>query len=501
MKFVRLMDMNKLNLILIVIIAIAGFYFRFYGIEKSLSFWNDEIHTAYFSRAILETGFPGTPSGHTTGLYQIALYLLTALSFGIFGISEFAARLPSVLAGTSLIVIIFLVTKKVTNLYAAYIASILTAFSQIQLAWSTQLRPYIWLEICTLLVSYCMFLYLKGKRISDRHLVFALCISTVASLFHGTGLINFILVSLILLYKIITLRMYKYLLLLIPVGISFLVILFFSLSQVNRTLGVLLNLNFDIVHYRVFLQANYWWLILGSIIGSFALFQRSKQHVLIFIGFPVIIFFIAIVKFNSQYVRYSLPAFPFLYILFGTGVVFFIEKITGNYKNIFIKGSLVLLFSILISIEVFKTNKVLLAPQYYYTINGDMRENPIVDYKRAFQKISALVGQSKNTIMMDAWNDRVPWYMPNQQYIFLIEHRPEHIDPVFGEPMISTVNEFLEAKRQYPSGVVLVENWESQTAYILQQYIRNNLKHEFDVENLPYNEADKWSISIYSWGL
>ena len=67
--------------------------------------------------------------------------------------------------------------------------------------------------------------------------------------------------------------------------------------------------------------------------------------------------------------------------------------------------------------------------------------------------------------------------------------------------MISTISEFNREKSKYPYGVVLVENWESQASPELQEYIRTTLKKEFDVNNLPYNEADKWSISVYSWNL
>lgn len=491
---------EKISLFILALIIVGGFYFRFQGIEKNLSYWNDEIHTAYFSRAVVEKGIPITQSGHTTGLYQIALYYLTALSFSMFGISEFAGRIPSVIGGTLLILLVFVVAKRITNTYAAFIASLLTAFSQIQLAWSTQLRPYIWLEIFTLLIAYLSYLNLHSKKIVDRYLVSAVGVSLVASLFHGTGLVNFVLISVVFMFKVIALKKYRYLLLAIPMGTFVLGILYFSLSPINRTAGILFSLNTDILHYRVFLQANYWWLIMGSMVGSIALWTYSRKHAVIFAGFPIIIFLVAIFKFNSQYVRYSLPAFPFLYILFGLGVVFTINNITARIKNRFVKQGIIVLLLLFFVSYVLKTNKVLTAPRYYYTINGDMRENPIVDYKLAFQKIEKLMHNKKSVIVMDAWNDRVPWFMPNQPYIFLIEHRPANIDPVFGEPMVSTIEEFLAAKKKHPAGVILVENWESQTAYNLQQHIRNTLKHEFDVENLPYNGADKWSISIYSWG-
>ena len=129
-----------------------------------------------------------------------------------------------------------------------------------------------------------------------------------------------------------------------------------------------------------------------------------------------------------------------------------------------------------------------------------MRENPIVDYAIAFDKIRKMISGKKSVILMDAWNDRIPWYLPDQEYIFLTKNE-KYIDPTFNEKMVGTIAGFESEKKRYQSGVVLVENWESLTPPDLQKHIRDTLTRKFDVENLPYNEADKWSISIYTWGL
>jgi hypothetical protein len=35
----------------------------------------------------------------------------------------------------------------------------------------------------------------------------------------------------------------------------------------------------------------------------------------------------------------------------------------------------------------------------------------------------------------------------------------------------------------------------------VKDYIRQNLKYEFTVREIPGNTGDHWSISIYSWGI
>ena len=139
---------NKYVYVLLLAFIVIGFIFRYVGIEKNLSYWNDEDHSALMSRGILEYGKPVTAVGQGNGLYQIAYYYLTASSFKIFGVNEFAGRLPSMLAGTLLIIVVFYVSKRlVGSERVALLSAFLTAFSQIQLAWSTQLRPYVWLQI------------------------------------------------------------------------------------------------------------------------------------------------------------------------------------------------------------------------------------------------------------------------------------------------------------------------------------------------------------------
>ncbi|QQG44105.1 MAG: glycosyltransferase family 39 protein [Candidatus Roizmanbacteria bacterium] len=487
----------------LILLLIGGFWFRYVGIVKNLSFWNDEIHTAIFSRGILWYGKPVTEIGTGTGLYQLPLYYITALSFKIFGISEFAARIPSVIAGTFLIAIVFFITKKIISTKEAYIASFLIAFSQIQLAWSTQLRPYIWIEIFTFIVMFLCYRNITNKvKIIDKSILIAILVALTASLFHGTGLINIFLVATTIFFKSIINRKYSYLILIIPFAVVSSFIFYFSLNKIILSMPWIWMIRFDTLHYQVFLKANYSWLILGAAVGSAYLLFKNKLLFILLTAFVIIIFAFAIFKVNPYYVRYSLPAFPILYVLFSAGIVLTAKILTFLVKNNFWKNIVFYSAIILILFPVIKPNtKIKFIPSYYYTINGDMRENPIVDYKKAFLIIENLIKGKNSVIIMDAINDRTPWYLPKHKYIYLVKEPLFKIDPQFGEKTLSSIKEFEQEKTKYKRGVILIENWESQTSPDLQNHIRNTLKHEADVNNLPYNEADRWSVSIYSWGL
>lgn len=497
------MDIKKISLIILSLIIAGGFYFRIIGIQKNLSFWNDESHAAIYSRGVAKTGLPRDTQGLGRGIYQIGLYYITGASFKLFGISQTSGRLPSVVVGTLLIGAMYAITKYVTKReLPALLASFLMAFSQIQLAWSTQLRPYIWLEFFSVLVFYLAIRSLENKaQIFDRHFLVAVVIGALSYLFHPIGFFNIIFLFGVFSYKSLIAKKWWYLFSIIPLGVITFFLIYFSIGRnMADLIAFVFKINTNTLHYRVFLRANYDWLLLGAGIGALYVYSKERRVAIVLISFIGLILFLAIFKINASYVRYCLPAFPLIYILFSAGI----EGLSSYYTNYTKKGALYVPFFLLLA-GIFlyfpiQRDKILATPRFYYTINGDMRENPIVNYKLAFEKIEKLIENKDSLILMDAWNDRIPWYLPNNKYIFLVKNKKK-IDPTFNEPMIGTIKDYGAEKAKYKRGIVIVENWESLTPYDLQQHIRKTLKHEFDVQNLPYNEADKWGISIYSWGL
>jgi len=488
--------MKKTEKCLLIIILLLGFIFRIIGIQKNLSFWNDESQVALMSRGILDYGKPVTAIGVGGGIYQIALYYVTALSFKVFEVAEWAGRLPSVIASMGLIIMGFFAGKKMFNTKVAIVVSLLLSFSQIQLAWSTQLRPYIWLELFALLNIYYLYEYLKASRVViDRNLVLAILISVVSLLFHGTGLLNILIIFLVFLYKIMSTRQYTYALLLpIFVFVGYFVIFNSFAGRWDDISRSLFHFYFSPLHYRIFLTHNYLWLVVGSFIGFVRLLRRNRELALLLGGSILLIFLVAIFKISPNYVRYSLPAFPLMYILFAEGVVSVADKIT---KKSYMKWLLIVLVFVLLSL----TGKLVFWPKYYFSINADMRENPIADYKLAFSRIKDLLKDKKDTLVIDAWNDRVPWYLPGQEFVMTNYANPNGVDLTYGEKLSGTLDAIKGEIADHQRGVVIVEDWESLMSEDIKEYVRKNLKFEFTVQDLPYNENDHWGISVYSWGI
>lgn len=478
-----------------IVLLVGGFIFRLIGIVQNLSGWNDEIFTSLMSRYILKRGLPITDFGYSDGVYQIGLYYLTAFSYYLSGgTSEVAARIPSVIAGILLIVAIFLIVNSLLkNRKVALMSTVLASFSQIQLAWSTQIRPYIWLELFCLVAIYYAYKFIQNKKQFIDHNVFAsIFLSILAVLFHGSGLITLILVALAILIKIFQSRRYKFIFIIAPLVIFSLLILRYSFGN---AIPMIFKFDFRVWHYIAFFK-EYIWLLIPAFFGALHLWYKDRNLFIVLPVFIVIIFALAIFKLNTQYVRYSLPAMPLLYILFSIGFFAMLDLFT--FKQSKKEKTIITIIMLLGFIGTPIVNrKIIFWPKYYYSINNDVRENPIVDYKLAFQKIKEMIEDKPNVILMDAWIDRVPYYLPGHKFIFL-SRTYENKNPHY--KTINSIALFNEERKNYPFGIVIVENWESMTPPELQDYIRKTLKHEFDVDSLPYNENDKWSISIYSWG-
>ena len=117
-----------------------------------LSFDTDEFDHVVAAQQILRTGEPTLPSGNQ---YDRALGYthLVQVSFQLFGVSEAAARLPSVICGTLLVLVTYLVGRRWLGVWPALLAAALVASSPLLVAPSRMCRMYslfhcLYLGIC-----------------------------------------------------------------------------------------------------------------------------------------------------------------------------------------------------------------------------------------------------------------------------------------------------------------------------------------------------------------
>jgi len=128
---------RKKSYLLLILIVCSAFFFRIWNINlipPSLN-W-DEVSHGYNAYSILKTGkdewgikFPLIFRAY--GDYKLPLYIyLTAVSELLFGLNSFSIRLVSALSGVGLVILGYLITKKLTkNSAFSLIAAFLTSVS------------------------------------------------------------------------------------------------------------------------------------------------------------------------------------------------------------------------------------------------------------------------------------------------------------------------------------------------------------------------------------
>src|SRR3989338_4950032 len=149
---------------LIIIFSIALFY-RLYGLSiNNPPFWVDEFSSANQGKLFLKYGLSAfvNPDIYIEN-YNITTHLLIAVFYKLFGINELAARLPVIIIGSFVPVIVFFLTRKIFDFQTAISASLLTVFSYFEIVWSRQARSYIILQFFTLTALY-LYLKLTGSK-------------------------------------------------------------------------------------------------------------------------------------------------------------------------------------------------------------------------------------------------------------------------------------------------------------------------------------------------
>lgn len=121
-------------------LVVIGAGLRLYALG-SQGFWFDEAITTNAAIGILDGGRPTFPSGvdYWRGLPHT---VLVAASMAVFGVSEWAARVPSVLFGVLTIPVVYLLGREVGGRRLGLIAATVVTVLTWEVTWSRQARMY-----------------------------------------------------------------------------------------------------------------------------------------------------------------------------------------------------------------------------------------------------------------------------------------------------------------------------------------------------------------------
>ncbi len=169
---------------LVALMVGAGLALRLINLGH-LNFWGDESITALAVQGILEHGYPQFPSGMIYFRGLPTLYLC-ALSSLIWGVNEWALRLPSVLFSSGTIVLVYLLGKRLFSIQTGLLAAFLLTFSYWDFEFARHARMYSGFAFVFLLTLYAMYRgVVEGERFWYRA---SLVCAAIAIFFHELGL-------------------------------------------------------------------------------------------------------------------------------------------------------------------------------------------------------------------------------------------------------------------------------------------------------------------------
>lgn len=519
--------MSKIKLLLIsVLLFLLSFSYRFNGLANNNPFWVDEFSTASQSLLVVENGFRVFTNPNIFFEYHNTLFhFLIGGLYMLFGPSEFITRLPSVIAGSFVPPLLFLVTYRIFNLNSGLIAGLLAATSYYQIVWSRQARSYMLVQLLVLLGIYFYIQLSKhDKRTLANSSIFGVII-TIGLLLHS---FYYVFLVVMVMHFVLTNFTTAIAWLKKP---SFYIILamVMAFSYTNHLLpyavGIFVNQGFrinNLWYYHSFLWREYGLLIYVAFLGiSLAFFTHRKitTFILFYIAAHLTLVNFIFAPYTS---RYLLPIWPLFIMGFAYALSVFSEvlkkhaKISGRYVSLW--------FSLfLVGLIIINGYKFDLKPNTFYSVNHDFREIALVNYDKVYDTIKEKGELEKGkTAVIDTWADREQWYLGRSfphSYLFRWINRPgltngipmkteyflnkngDKIIPISNQRFIGELADLLKAQKRYPRGFIFIDD--STLPKDVIDYAEKNFKKELYLDHYPLddNPYSIWPATLYSWGI
>ena len=521
MKILNFEAKINLELFFVFFIFSVALFYRLYGLStNNPPFWVDEFASANQGKLFLQQGLaaffnPNIVLEH----YNVTTHLLIALSYKLFGVNEFSARLTLVIVGSLIPLFVFFLTKYLTNISTAISASLLVTFSYFEITWSRQARGYI---IVQFLILASLFLYLKLINLKKPQPLLSLVF--LLTIFLGIITHPLYYIFLISIFFHFLLTGYKRIFELLKKPWFYLI--FFFLISIIYKIGFI-NAFIRVFSLKMFLSSNFWyyhsflWREYGlvtflAIIGLLTgLIKKQKGFALITIFLITQLIFLTFI-FKPYVSRYLLPIFPFLYILMSYGLWQFLQNLPSHHDRIKMAASVLLSLFIIANGYKF-VNK----PKTYYSLNHDFREIANIDYHQVYSIIKKGVNLEKNqAVVIETWWDRGHWYLddfknivafrwPGNGFVngipkttnYTLNDQGEKILRGGALRLVLEERDLLLYLKKYPKGFLFIDDFSLPED--VRNYAERNLKKELYLDHYPLddNPYSIWPATLYSWGI
>ena len=162
-QFRRLFIEPNVRRATLLLIVLAGVALRVYHLDAQ-SFWYDEGNSARIAERSLQLIIAGAAGDIHPPLYYIVLHYWRAL----FGETEFALRMLSVLCGVGLVIFTYLLARRFFNPRVGLIAAALVACSPFAVYYSQEARMYVMLAFEAVVSTWALTGILDSRfQISD----------------------------------------------------------------------------------------------------------------------------------------------------------------------------------------------------------------------------------------------------------------------------------------------------------------------------------------------
>ncbi len=159
----------------LLLLLLTGFALRLRDVRRD-ALVPDEVTQALQSLGVLERGYPSLAISDAIGerpvLASPLLAYVEAGSFALFGRNEFAARLPQVLFGTLMILLVYRVGREMFDERVGLFAAFLYTSSPWAIVFARLARYPQQLQLTTLLAVWSLYRALKEERVSARAAAF-----------------------------------------------------------------------------------------------------------------------------------------------------------------------------------------------------------------------------------------------------------------------------------------------------------------------------------------
>lgn len=514
--------MKKTNYFFIFFILILSAYLRFSF--QSHPFWVDEFSSAEQAKVLIKHGFKAFSQTETYfETHNFTNHLAVALSFLLWGDSETAARVPSMLFGSLVPILVYCVVKEMSEKEIAISASMLTTFSYFEIAWSRQARGYM-IQQCLVLVSLIIYFKFLKTNHKLKYLIMLQVLSVVGIMTHPTFLL--VIAALIVdasfrFRKNINRNQVFFMSAVLLLVLLIIEILTRSMSNIIFALTEQLKSGLvnNLWYYHSFLWREQTVVSLLSLLGLIGIAYSYKRNdkfypLIIVTGFYLLFFSFL---FGPYVSRYMLPIFPLLLIFAAGGIYSFSKSVAKKYRVVFV--SLLTLFIIANGHTFAYTSKA------FFSINHSMREVALIDYDEVYDLI---VNKGKleegKTAVIETWPDRMKWYLgDNKEYMhvfrwanesglinglpkqtpFIVDEVGNKRIPGSGVPkmkLVSSLEDLAKVIEEYEKGFIWIDDASLPNDVI--KYVEDNLHQELYVDHYRYddNPYSIWPATLYSWG-